>query len=236
MRRDNQDGSYAKEIREPRITSRYYIRLSNLSKLLRKTIQNHLVQGENRIILDLGCGDKPYQPFFDGRTSFYVGVDINPNSLADVVACGEHLPFKDGSFDACLCTQTYEHVADPEQVTREIDRVLNKRGVLFLSVPGTIPVHNYPHDYWRWTDQGLRMMLTKHFSLISVHEVCTPLETISQLALTYLPTSKFSSFCTAFTGKLMDLFGKNFMNTKFPRLIGTYLAVARKEQRLLHTT
>jgi len=231
MKRDNSDGFYGRGSREPAITSRYYIRLVNLSRLLRGIIQNQLVQGKRRIILDLGCGDKPYQPFFDGKYSSYIGVDISRSSLADVVACGEHLPFKAGSFDVCLCTLTYEHLIDPEQATREINSVLKKKGVLLVSAPGVIPIHDYPHDYWRWTDQGLGMMLSKYFLSVSVHEVSTPFETIFQLALTYLPINKFSSLCTVFINKLMDFFGKNSLNTRLPKLIGTYFAVARKEQR-----
>jgi len=229
VRRDNRDGSHA-DVREPGITSRYYIALHNLSKLLKETIQCLPNQRKNRIILDLGCGDKPYQPFFAGQYSSYIGVDIDSRSLADINASGEYLPFKNGTFDVCICTQTYEHVIDPEQVTREVDRVLKKKSVFLLSTHAIDPVHNYPSDYWRWTDQGLRILLGEYFSSIVVHEVITPLETISQLAVNYLPTNKLGTLCSILVNKLAVFVGKNSFNTRLPRLVGLYLVVAEKGQ------
>lgn len=194
---------------------------------MEETIRNNLPQETDGSILDLGCGEKPYQAFSSGKYSRYVGVDINRNSLADVLAFGECLPFRDASFDVCLCTEVYEHVNDPYEVTVEVNRVLKESGVLILSAPGIMPVHGYPSDYWRWTAEGLRRMLSRHFFNVEVHEVTTPLETLFQVGLIYLPTSKLGHLLTAFINKLVGLFGKNPLNTRLPKLISLYLAVAK---------
>ncbi len=228
MGRDNSSGFYAKDIREPKITSGYYINLHNLSKLLKEIVQSNLPQEKSGFILDLGCGEKPYQIFFVHKYDHYVGVDISRNSLADIVAYGENLPFRDDSFGACLCTQAYEHVNDPPKVTGEVTRVLKENGVLVLSAPGIMPVHNYPSDYWRWTAQGFSRMLGKYFSEVKVQEVTTPLETLFQTALIYLPAHKFGILLRAFINKLVGIFGKNSFNARLPKLISLYLVVAKK--------
>jgi len=123
-----------------------------------------------------------------------------------------------------------EHATDPDQVTSEVTRVLNEDGILLLSTHTIAPVHNYPSDYWRWTDQGLRKMLTGHFSDITVHEVTTPVETMFHLASIYAPTKRFSSIYFAVINNLAQVFGKNSVNTRLPKLISLYLVVAQKNK------
>lgn len=210
------------------ITSRYYIILHNLEGLLQELVKNCSYMTASTAILDLGCGHKPYEHLFAQKFSIYVGVDIDRESLADVISRGGYLPFKDGSFDVCLCTQVCEHVRDPELLLMEIHRVLNQRGILFLSTHAIAQVHNYPHDYWRWTDQGLKVLLGKCFPDIQIYEVTTPMETIFQLGMIYLPKNRLSSFLVALVNTLLKRFGKSSLNSRLPKLVSTYLVMARK--------
>jgi len=52
-----------------------------------------------------------------------------------VVADGAGLPFRDASFEACLCSETVEHVPDDGAMIRDIHRVLKPGGMLLLTVP-----------------------------------------------------------------------------------------------------
>lgn len=52
-----------------------------------------------------------------------------------LVADGMRLPFHDGSFEACLCSETVEYVPDDTAVIREIHRVLKPGGTLLFTVP-----------------------------------------------------------------------------------------------------
>jgi SAM-dependent methyltransferase len=111
-------------------------------------------------ILDVGCGVKPYLPFFSLARE-YVGVDVVPNPHADVIAPVEELPFEDGAFDVVLCIQVLEHVDDPARAVRELARVCAPRGRVLASTHGTQVYHPSPVDYWRWTHAGLeRLFLT----------------------------------------------------------------------------
>ena len=64
-------------------------------------------------VLDVGCGVKPYYPFFAGVASEYVGVDVVENPAAELLGPVEALPVDDASFDVVLCTQVLEHCDDP---------------------------------------------------------------------------------------------------------------------------
>jgi len=63
------------------------------------------------------------------------------NHIHSPICCGvgEHLPFKDCSFDLVVSFQVLEHTRDPEQVLGEAVRVLKEGGILYFNVPN----HNF---------------------------------------------------------------------------------------------
>jgi SAM-dependent methyltransferase len=106
-------------------------------------------------VLDVGCGPKPYYPFFADRASEYVGVDVVENPVAELRGPVEALPVPDASFDIVLCTQVLEHCDDPAQAVRELRRVTAPGGRVLASTHGVQVYHPSPEDYWRWTHRGL---------------------------------------------------------------------------------
>jgi SAM-dependent methyltransferase len=113
------------------------------------------------VLLDIGCGNKPYERFFEGQVSHHVGCDLVQSSKgrADVICPATELAFKDGSYDTVLLTQVVEHVADHRELLREAFRVLRPGGVLILSGPMYWPLHGEPYDYFRFTEHGFRFLL-----------------------------------------------------------------------------
>ena len=110
-------------------------------------------------VLDVGCGVKPYLPFFASAAE-YVGVDVdNPN--ADLQGSAEALPVEDGSYDVVLCLQVLEHVEDPLQVVRELHRVTRPGGRVLAATHGTQVYHPLPEDHWRWTHTGLERLFAQ---------------------------------------------------------------------------
>jgi SAM-dependent methyltransferase len=77
---------------------------------------------------------------------------------ADVFADSLRLPFAEGAFDTAIATQVLEHLGRPVDFLQEIARVLRPGGVLILSAPMTWPLHEEPHDYFRYTIHGLRRL------------------------------------------------------------------------------
>jgi ubiquinone/menaquinone biosynthesis C-methylase UbiE len=124
---------------------------------------HHLVEGR---LLDVGCGDKPYQDIFK-NVSEYVGIDLSPETgilnrpqsryeKVDVFANATELPFADESFDAILCTQVLAHIMYPNLFFLEASRVLKPGGVLIVTFPMINPLCEAPHDYFRYTELASR--------------------------------------------------------------------------------
>jgi SAM-dependent methyltransferase len=111
-------------------------------------------------ILDVGCGVKPYYPFFEPYVSEYVGVDIE-NPAADLTGSVEDLPVPDASFQVVLCTQVLEHATDPDRAVRELWRATAPGGRVLASTHGVQVYHPSPQDYWRWTHAGLERLFTQ---------------------------------------------------------------------------
>ncbi len=118
-------------------------------------------------LLDVGCGDKPYEHLFLPHVSEYVGVEheatfaatsAGARGKADVRYDGRRLPFADESFDTVLSVQVLEHTPDPAALLVEMARVLRRDGVLILSAPFSFRLHEEPHDYFRFSPHGLRLL------------------------------------------------------------------------------
>lgn len=128
---------------------------------IRKPLADWLqAEGEHasrKRVLDVGCGVKPYLPYFSGATS-YVGVDVQDNPNADLHGAIEALPVDDGSFDVVLATQVLEHVDDPAAAVRELYRVTAPGGRVLASTHGVMVFHPNPVDHWRWTHTGLERL------------------------------------------------------------------------------
>ena len=111
-------------------------------------------------VLDLGCGKKRYRDMFD--VDSYLGLDVTTDSACDVVADCRDLPFRDASFDGVLSTQVLEHVDDLDRLFAEVRRVLRPGGAFVFTAPLVARVHCAPHDYWRFSEFGLRYLLERH--------------------------------------------------------------------------
>lgn len=113
------------------------------------------------VVIDVGCGQSPYRALVE-HFPRYVGLDApgHPDSgeRPDVLGDAGDLPFRSASADLVLCTEVIEHVTDPVRVLFEAHRVLRPGGSLILSAPFTWHVHDEPHDYWRFTEFGLRIL------------------------------------------------------------------------------
>ncbi len=107
-------------------------------------------------MLDLGCGNKPYESLFRKKFATYVGADIAGNKDADLVIGSDgRVNAQDNTFDCVLSTQVLEHVTDPQLYLSEARRLLKPDGSLVLSTHGIWPYHPDPTDLWRWTVEGL---------------------------------------------------------------------------------
>ena len=108
-------------------------------------------------VLDDGCGYAPYLEIINKHSKELILLD-HLISHPEINVCSDvrNLPFENGSFDCVLCLQVLEHVDNPFEAMQEIGRALRPGGILLLSVPHLSRLHELPHDYFRYTENGLR--------------------------------------------------------------------------------
>jgi len=122
-------------------------------------------------VLDVGCGGKPYAAWLrQAEKDRLVGIDVVPGPGVDVVVGeGGGWPFPDGSFDAVLCTQVLEHVADLDGTLEEIHRVLAPSGVLVVTVPFLYHEHGAPRDFRRFSRHEVVRLFSGRYEIVEVN-------------------------------------------------------------------
>jgi SAM-dependent methyltransferase len=118
------------------------------------------------LLLDVGCGLKPYEPLFRRFIRRYVGLEYSPEAgyrgnTADVCGDAANIPFASKSVDTVLCTEVLEHVPDPDAVMREIARVLKPGGVAICTAPFFYPVHG-TYDFYRYSPGTIATLMRRH--------------------------------------------------------------------------
>ena len=122
------------------------------------------VSNMSGLVLDVGCGVQPYRSVLLGqgsRVEYLVGVDIQTDRYGghDVAWDGYSLPFRDAMADQVIATEVLEHCPSPQVVLDEAFRVLRPGGRFFFTVPFLWPLHDMPHDEYRYTPFALGRLL-----------------------------------------------------------------------------
>jgi len=92
-------------------------------------------------ILDVGCNYGDFHKFVIERgrevSGEVYGLDIEVTNYKDNMVKGDahFLPFKDESFDSVFAGEIIEHLTNPAQFLKEVERVLKRGGVAVLTLP-----------------------------------------------------------------------------------------------------
>ncbi len=145
------------------------MKIRNLGAIIQDSLRKDFVEesfaafGKRKRLLDLGCGIKPFLPVYGKYSESSVGIDVaqtpHGTSMVDVIYDGKKIPFPDGEFDYVFCTEVMEHVPEPKDFLNEIHRVLKPGGVLIMTIPFMVPLHEDPYDFYRYTKYGLKHLL-----------------------------------------------------------------------------
>jgi SAM-dependent methyltransferase len=128
------------------------------AKLTRVTLDRFILShASGGLTLDLGAQNGPYAAHFPRR----VALDLNPAAHLHLRGDAHALPFADRVFDTVLCTEVLEHLTEPQRAIDEMYRVLKPGGALLLTTRFLFPIHDAPHDYFRFTKYGLRHLLRR---------------------------------------------------------------------------
>ncbi len=153
------------------------LRRALFAKITRVTLDRFVQEHASTArTLDIGAQTGPYAVCFPNR----VAIDLTPRPGIHVVTDAQRLAFCDGSFEVILCTEVLEHIPDPQSAIDEMFRVLAPGGRLVLTTRFLFPIHDAPHDYFRFTKYGLRHLL-RRFDALDVREETTSVGTLAVL-------------------------------------------------------
>lgn len=215
-----------------------YIVLYYLIRDLRHAISKYSV-GK---ILDVGCGNKPYEPLFNTTKEKYVGCDVvqSSDNKVDVLCLATNIDVTDESFDTVFSTQVMEHVDNSDLMMKECNRVLKPDGIFILSVPFCWELHEEPYDFFRFTKYGLVELCNRNnFEILELIPNGGKWAAIFQMNINIIYSSFKSKniFIRALKFLFINLHFTAFVNriaimidNKFPDTLLTlnYVLVARK--------
>lgn len=116
-------------------------------------------------VLSVGSGDDRdreggrYRDYFTSAAGYFTS-DVRPG-------CDFELDVRDLSgvvetYEAVFAHSVFEHVDDVFAAARECARIVRPGGVLILGVPFRYRIHRAPLDFWRFTEFGVRYLLTRN--------------------------------------------------------------------------
>ena len=149
-------------VRSPlRVLSHLYYRLDRwvgewpLTKVNLKQFISESGIELNGITLNAGNGEIEYDIGAERELCIDLDLHANPDIAADL----HHIPLSNESVTTVLAVCVLEHVARPWQVIQEFHRILHTQGKLIVEVPLSNPVHAAPSDFFRFTMEGIDLLL-----------------------------------------------------------------------------
>jgi SAM-dependent methyltransferase len=148
-------------------------------------LQSALKRYASGVLIDIGCGEKPYRALTQGLVSAHVGID-HPESLharkqVDILATAYETGLADETVDTILSTVVLEHLERPQDAIDEMHRILKPGGAVILSAPLFWHIHEAPRDFYRYTKYGLSFLLTcAGFEIIEIKPLAGFMVTFSQ--------------------------------------------------------
>ncbi|MAF96601.1 MAG: hypothetical protein CMM60_12715 [Rhodospirillaceae bacterium] len=162
-----------------------------LSKILSRQGLYPFLEGEfsqipeGARVLNVGAGGvigEKLDAHVRARSLEVVSIDIDSARGPDIVGDISDHDFGGQRFGAVVMAEVLEHIRTPEKAIQAAHAVLGPGGVLILSTPFIFPIHDRPHDYYRFTRYGLEWLL-RDFSGVTVSERNSWAEAINVLGV-----------------------------------------------------
>jgi predicted SAM-dependent methyltransferase len=178
-------------------------------KITRPKIEAFIKQyATDKKTLDVGSSWSPYAKYFPNRIS----TDIEARDGVDIVADAHALPIDSNTYDVILCSEVLEHLHSPEVAIGEMYRVLKPGGNLILTTRFMFPMHDVPHDFFRYTEYGM-LHLFREWEILNLQPESSNFETMAILVHRMAFTMEFKG--GKFTRAVIFLFAKCIIGLGF---------------------
>lgn len=165
-----------------------------MGDLIARKYDETLSQHARGDLLDLGCGEAPLYGAYKDLVSSVTCVDWMDNPHLDF-ACDltEPLRFDDESFDTIILSDVLEHIPNPEDLWREMARILRPQGTLILNVPFFYWIHAHPYDFHRYTRFALeRLAALNGFDVVRLEPLGGVVEVAADVSAKIAATLPFA--------------------------------------------
>lgn len=134
---------------------------SGVTLALRRALRASTAAVRGRV-LDAGSGRGVWREVIRAGGAEYESIDHAPRGGDSPTWVGDVMDMPQvphGRYDAVVSHQVLEHLPRPWKALAEFHRVLRPGGVLVVSVPHLSRRHELPHDYFRFTQEGMASLL-----------------------------------------------------------------------------
>ncbi len=129
-------------------------------------------------VLSIGSGndiDKEgffYREYFPESTA-YMRIDFDSRNHPDIVGDAQNLRdlVPDHACDVVFSIWALEHIPDAPAALAEIHRILRPGGTFVFGLPLNVDFHSFPHDYHRFTLDGIRELFRGAFHIEEVYPI-----------------------------------------------------------------
>lgn len=148
-------------------------------KLSRKNLYYLIIKSFNKIkknkknynVLNIGAGGE-IKNIIKKNFNNYFEIDIdsrrNPDQIIDL--CNDRFSKIIRYKPNLVCIfEVLEHTTNPLKAVNNIYKIINKGDFVLASVPFIFHIHDEPHDYFRFTKFGLKLLF-KDFANVKIYE------------------------------------------------------------------
>jgi SAM-dependent methyltransferase len=190
-------------------------------------------------LLDMGCGKVPLYAAYRDHVSDVQCIDWSnslhgPKHLDRTCDLTGPIPYDAGAFDTIILSDVLEHLPEPINCWREMNRLLANGGKVLLNVPFYYPLHEEPFDFYRYTEFALhRFAESSHFEVVELVPLGGALDIFADVAGKLLAAARLGWIARAIQS-LAGSFGRTNVGRrvrhktakKFP--LGYFMIVRKK--------
>lgn len=85
-------------------------------------------------------------------------LDFNTRFKPDYAENFEETTLQLETFNTVISLNMLEHTKHPYKIIKNVYKILKPKGILIISVPFKSDYHPAPHDYWRFSLEGLVLL------------------------------------------------------------------------------
>ena len=135
------------------------LRRDHLDKLLNSNIS--IFEGK---VLDVGGKKTNRKGFFVPPKKNVISwkyLNTDKSTMPDICSSVEQIPLENSSVDVVVMTELIEYLPNPLVALKEIERILNVKGVAIISSPLIHPIHG---DYWEDRHRFTKVKLEEYIN------------------------------------------------------------------------